>query len=132
MYSIAMDDHACILIWDAHARMGHNIVPYAYGISHMRMGKYMHMGQNSNKSRRCTTFSTVQNVEGPTTFGYSSEEQNMSKQDLEQPVTTCHPLQQTALNQGIAQPTAMKHSSKELTTVRYKILERENFGDFGE
>ena len=26
-----MNDHACILIWDAHTRMGHNVVPYAYG-----------------------------------------------------------------------------------------------------
>ena len=25
--------HACILIWDAHTRIGHNIVPYAYGMS---------------------------------------------------------------------------------------------------
>ena len=33
-----MNDHACILIWDAHTRMGHNIGPYAYGISHTRMG----------------------------------------------------------------------------------------------
>ena len=29
--------------------MGHNIVPYAYGISHTRMGQYTHMGQNSIK-----------------------------------------------------------------------------------
>ena len=34
-----MNDHAYILIWDAHA--------YAYGISHTRMGQYTHMGQNS-------------------------------------------------------------------------------------
>ena len=34
-----MNDHACILIWDAHTRMGHNIGPYAYGISHTRMGR---------------------------------------------------------------------------------------------
>ena len=33
-----MNDYACILIWDAHMRMGHNIVPYAYGISHTCMG----------------------------------------------------------------------------------------------
>ena len=26
-----MNDYTCILIWDAHTRMGHNIVPYAYG-----------------------------------------------------------------------------------------------------
>ena len=25
-----MNDYACILIWDAHTRMGHNIGPYAY------------------------------------------------------------------------------------------------------
>ena len=42
-----MNDHACILIWDAHTRMRHNIVPYAYGISHTRMGQYTHMGQNT-------------------------------------------------------------------------------------
>ena len=51
-----MNDHACILIWDAHTRMGHNIGPYAYGISHAYtrmgrpirrgMGQYTHMGQN--------------------------------------------------------------------------------------
>ena len=46
-YSIATNDHACILIWDAHTRMGHNIGPYAYGISHTRMGQYTHMGQNN-------------------------------------------------------------------------------------
>ena len=34
-----MNDHACILIWDAHTRMGHNIGPYAYGTSHTRMGR---------------------------------------------------------------------------------------------
>ena len=28
-----------ILIWDAHTRTGHNIDPYAYGISHTRMGR---------------------------------------------------------------------------------------------
>ena len=28
-----------ILIWDAHTRTGHNIEPYAYGISHTRMGQ---------------------------------------------------------------------------------------------
>ena len=52
--SIATNDHACILIWDAHTRMGHNIGPYAYGISHTRMhgtyhtrmGQHTHMGQN--------------------------------------------------------------------------------------
>ena len=27
--------------------MGHNIGPYAYGISHTRMGQYTHMGQNN-------------------------------------------------------------------------------------
>ena len=43
---MTMNDYACILIWDAHTRMGHNIVPYAYGISHTRMGQYTHMGQN--------------------------------------------------------------------------------------
>ena len=32
-----MNDYACILIWDAHMRMGHNIGPYAFGISHTRM-----------------------------------------------------------------------------------------------
>ena len=42
-----MNDYACILIWDAHTRMGHNIVPYAYGTSHTRMGQYTHMGQNT-------------------------------------------------------------------------------------
>ena len=41
-----MNDHACILIWDAHTRMGHNIVPYAYGISHMRMGHPIHVWAN--------------------------------------------------------------------------------------
>ena len=57
--SIAKHNHACILIWDAHTRMGHNyniIVSYAYGISHMRMGRpirvwaniRMHTGQNNN------------------------------------------------------------------------------------
>ena len=30
--------------------MGHNIVPYAYGISHTRMGQYTHMGQNTPKT----------------------------------------------------------------------------------
>ena len=34
-----MNDYACILIWDAHTRMGHNIGPYAYGISHTRIGR---------------------------------------------------------------------------------------------
>ena len=34
-----MNDYACILIWDAYTRMGHNIGPYAYGISHTRMGR---------------------------------------------------------------------------------------------
>ena len=34
-----MNDYACILIWDAHTRMGHNIGPYAYGISHTHMGR---------------------------------------------------------------------------------------------
>ena len=43
-----MNDYTCILIGDAHTRMGHNIVPYAYGTSHTRMGQYTHMGQNSN------------------------------------------------------------------------------------
>ena len=28
-------------------RMGYNIGPYAYRISHMHMGQYTHMGQNS-------------------------------------------------------------------------------------
>ena len=32
-----MKDYPCILIWDANTRMGHNIGPYAYGISHTRM-----------------------------------------------------------------------------------------------
>ena len=34
---MAMNDYACILMWDAHTCMGHNIGPYMYGISHMRM-----------------------------------------------------------------------------------------------
>ena len=41
-----MNDHACILIWDAHTRMGHNIVPYAYGISHTRMGRPIRVWDN--------------------------------------------------------------------------------------
>ena len=41
-----MNDHACILIWDAHTRMGHNIVPYAYGISHTRMGRPIRVWAN--------------------------------------------------------------------------------------
>ena len=41
-----MNDYACILIWDAHTRMGHNIVPYAYGISHTRMGRPIHVWDN--------------------------------------------------------------------------------------
>ena len=47
--SIATNDHACILIWDAHTRMGHNIVPYACTgyPRHTRMGQYTHMGQNT-------------------------------------------------------------------------------------
>ena len=36
---VATNDHACILIWDVHMCMGHNIGPYAYGISHTRMGR---------------------------------------------------------------------------------------------
>ena len=52
--SIVMNDHACILIWDAHMHMRHNIVPYAYRISHTCMGRpilvwaniAMHVGQN--------------------------------------------------------------------------------------
>ena len=32
-----MNDHECILIWDAHTRMGHNIGRYAYGTSHTRI-----------------------------------------------------------------------------------------------
>ena len=28
-----MNDYACIFIWGAHTRMGHNIGPYTYGIS---------------------------------------------------------------------------------------------------
>ena len=46
MYSTAMNDYACILIWDAHTRMGHNIVPYAYGISHTRMGRPIRVWDN--------------------------------------------------------------------------------------
>ena len=30
--SIAMHDHTCILIWNAHTRKEHNIVPYACGL----------------------------------------------------------------------------------------------------
>ena len=41
-----MNDYACILIWDAHTRMGHNIVPYAYGISHTRMGRPIRVWDN--------------------------------------------------------------------------------------
>ena len=41
-----MNDYACILIWDAHTRMGHNIVPYAYGISHTRMGRPIRVWHN--------------------------------------------------------------------------------------
>ena len=41
-----MNDDACILIWDAHTRMGHNIVPYAYGISHTRMGRPIRVWDN--------------------------------------------------------------------------------------
>ena len=44
--SIAMNDHACILIWDAHTRMGHNIVLYVYWISHMHMGRPIHVWAN--------------------------------------------------------------------------------------
>ena len=43
---MAMNDHACMLIWDAHTRMGHNIVPYAYGISHTRMGRPIRVWAN--------------------------------------------------------------------------------------
>ena len=54
-----MHDHAYILIWDAYMHMGHNIVPYVYGISHMctgypiclwDMSQYMHMAQNTANS----------------------------------------------------------------------------------
>ena len=41
-----MNDYARILIWDAHTRMGHNIVPYAYGISHTRMGRPIRVWDN--------------------------------------------------------------------------------------
>ena len=41
-----MNDHACILIWDAHTRMGHNIGPYEYGISHTRMGRPIRVWAN--------------------------------------------------------------------------------------
>ena len=41
-----MNDYACILIWDAHTRMGHNIGPYAYGISHTRMGRPIRVWAN--------------------------------------------------------------------------------------
>ena len=35
-----MNDHACVLIWGVHTRMGHTIiVPYAYWISHTHMGR---------------------------------------------------------------------------------------------
>ena len=44
--SIAMNDHACILIWDAHTRMGHNIVRYAYGISPTHMGRPIRVWAN--------------------------------------------------------------------------------------
>ena len=78
VHNLAMHNHACILIWDVYAHnlwdmilshmrtgypiliwdvythMGHDIVPYAYGISHTRMGRpisihldqYTHMGEN--------------------------------------------------------------------------------------
>ena len=33
-----------------YTRMGHNIGPYAYGISHTRIGQYTHMGQNKDNA----------------------------------------------------------------------------------
>ena len=39
VHSLAMHDYACIHIWNVYTHMGHNIVPYAYGISHTRMGR---------------------------------------------------------------------------------------------
>ena len=42
----ATNDYACILIWDAHMRMGHNIGPYAHGISHTRMGRPIRVWDN--------------------------------------------------------------------------------------
>ena len=33
-------------LWDAHTRMGHNIGPYAYGISHTRMGRPIRVWDN--------------------------------------------------------------------------------------
>ena len=41
-----MNDYACILIWDAHTRMGHNIGPYTYGIFHTRMGRPIRLSAN--------------------------------------------------------------------------------------
>ena len=43
-----MHTHACILIWDAHTHMGHDIVSYVYGMFHTCMVRYKHMGQNNN------------------------------------------------------------------------------------
>ena len=44
-----------VLIWDAHTRMGHNIVLYAYGISHTRMGHPIHVWANIRISGRTYT-----------------------------------------------------------------------------
>ena len=59
-----MNDYACILIWDAHTRMGHNIVPYAYGTSHTRMHtSHTRMGQYTLIwGRTFTSLRTVANA----------------------------------------------------------------------
>ena len=54
-----MNDYACILIWDAHTRMGHNnYCPIRVrDIPHTRMGQYTHMGQN--RTRRSVPFRRI-------------------------------------------------------------------------
>ena len=58
-----MNDHACILIWDAHTRMGHNIGPYAYGISHTRMARPIRVWANIRIWGRTAIYS-LQNSTG--------------------------------------------------------------------
>ena len=67
-----MHAHAYILIWDAHTHMEHGIVLYAYGTSYiiMYMGRYTHMGQNTDSKHalflsNCNRYSLVSPMRGP-------------------------------------------------------------------
>ena len=52
-----MNDHARILIWDAHTRMGHWSI-YAYGVSHTRMERLIRVWANIRIWGRTATYRT--------------------------------------------------------------------------